>query len=75
MTDRGNFYALETALSANGEHTEFGVVPIRDWLAEIRGLGLRRAVPQLIVKLDRMSSVAMSTAARLKSSSAASAAR
>ena len=65
MTDRGNFYALETALSANGEHTEFGVVPMRDWLAEIRGLGLRRAVPQLIVKLDRMSSVAMSTAARL----------
>lgn len=65
MTDRSNCYALETMLSAAGGCTEFCVVPIREWIAEIRGLGLRRAAPQLIVKLDRMSRVAMSAAARL----------
>lgn len=37
MTERSSCYALETTLSDNGGCGEFGVVPLREWLAKIRG--------------------------------------
>ena len=64
MNDRTNCYALEAMSSAAPLRTEFSLGPMRDWLFEFRNLKLERAVPQLIVKLDRLSRVAMSAVGR-----------
>ena len=59
-----NCYALEAKLSSVPTRTEFGLEPTRAWLAELRNLKLQNAVAQLIVKLDRMSRVAMPVSER-----------
>ena len=64
MADHSNCYALEAELSNVPTRTEFGLEPTRAWLAELRNLKLQNAVAQLIVKLDRMSRVAMPASER-----------
>ncbi len=65
MTESSNGYAIATTLCAGRASAEFGVGPMDAWLAGLRDFGLRRAVPQLVLKLDRMSRVALPAAGRL----------
>lgn len=64
MTERTSCYALEAMSSAAPMRTEFGLGAMRTWLSEFRRLKLEHAVPQLIVKLDRLSRVAMTPVGR-----------
>lgn len=65
MTRSCNCYALEPTLSAAAAlRAEFGLGPMHSWLAQVRRADLHRVVPQLIVKLDRMSRVALSVTER-----------
>ena len=64
MTDRTCCYALEAVSSTVPLRNEFSQEPMRAWLTEFRSLKLERAVPQLIIKLDRLSKVAMSAVGR-----------
>ena len=64
MPDRTSCYALEMMPAVAPWSTEFALEPMRTWLAECRHLKLDRAVPQLIVKLDRMSRVAIPAVGR-----------
>jgi len=65
MTQPCNCYALETTLATAEEmRSEFGLGPMHTWLAQVRGAELRQVVLQLILKLDRMSRVALSMTER-----------
>lgn len=58
-------YSLETALSAGSVSEEFQIEAIRSWLTHTRSLSLQMAVPQFILKLDRLSHTAVAAAVRV----------
>ena len=58
-------YSPETTLGAVADADEFSVESMRAGVLDIRRLGLGKAVPQVFVKLDRMSRVSMSASRRL----------
>ncbi|MCG6859835.1 MAG: hypothetical protein LJE70_00880 [Chromatiaceae bacterium] len=64
MTDPRNCYALEIILSSGPTPVEFTPRWMRAWSGGLRQSKLKEAIPQLIVKLDRMSRVAMPAALR-----------
>jgi hypothetical protein len=64
MQDR-NLYVLAPAQSAAGADRELELAALRDWLRAMSAGGLGVALPGFIVRLDRMSRLALSAEQRL----------
>jgi hypothetical protein len=60
-----NCYSPELTLGGGESGAELNLAAIREWLDRTRALGLSRAVPEFVVKLDRMSRTAMNVVDRL----------